>query len=83
MKLSLINQILNVDNHILAISPSKLITFGFYEVMKCYFETPSPLPCFSSFVNDENLKKLIIVTYFRHHACTGQMFCLQRRYRKV
>ena len=29
-----------LDNHILAISPSKLIIFGFYEVMKCYSETP-------------------------------------------
>ena len=46
MKLSLINQMLNVDNHILAISPSKLIIFGFYEVMKCYFETPPPFHVF-------------------------------------
>ena len=53
MKLSLIKQIFNVDKYILAISPSKLIIIGFYEVMKCYSETP-PLPCFSSFVNDEN-----------------------------
>ena len=52
-KLSLIKQIFNVDKYILAISPSKLIIIGFYEVMKCYSETP-PLPCFSSFVNDEN-----------------------------
>ena len=50
---SLINQRLNVDNHIFSISPSKLIIFGFYEVIKCYSET-LPLPCFSSFVNDEN-----------------------------
>ena len=55
----MINQILNVDNHILAISPSKLIIFGFYEVMKCYFETPL-LPCFSSFINDE--KSIIFLT---------------------
>ena len=53
MKLSLIKQIFNVDKYILAFSPSKLIIIGFYEVMKCYSET-SPLPCFSSFVNDEN-----------------------------
>ena len=53
MKLNMINQILNVNNHILAIYPSTLIIFGFYEVIKCYSET-SPLPCFSSFVNDEN-----------------------------
>ena len=29
---------LDKDNHILAISPSKLIIFGFYEVIKCYSE---------------------------------------------
>ena len=40
MKLSVINQKLNVDNHIFSISPSKLIIFGFYEVIKCYSETP-------------------------------------------
>ena len=40
MKLSLIKQIFNVDKYILAISPSKLIIIGFYEVMKCYSETP-------------------------------------------
>ena len=39
MKLSLIKQIFNVDKYILAISPSKLIIIGFYEVMKCYSET--------------------------------------------
>ena len=45
MKLSLIKQIFNVDKYIidiyyiLAISPSKLVIIGFYEVMKCYSET--------------------------------------------
>ena len=36
----MINQILNVDNHILAISPSTLIILVFYEVIKCHSETP-------------------------------------------
>ena len=53
MKLSLIKQIFNVDKYILAISPSKLIIIGFYEVMKCYSETPPPFHVFSSFVNNE------------------------------
>ena len=35
-----LKQIFNVDKYILAISPSKLIIIGFYEVMKCYSETP-------------------------------------------
>ena len=51
MKLSLIKQIFNVDKYILAISPSKLIIIGFYEVMKCYSETPSPpIVLFSLFI---------------------------------
>ena len=41
MKLSLIK--FNVDKYILAISPSKLIITGFYEVMKCYYEFYPPI----------------------------------------
>ena len=49
MKLSLIKQIFNVDKYILAISPSKLIIIGFYEVMKSYWGIFTGTPCTISF----------------------------------
>ena len=65
MKLSLIKQIFNVDKYILAISPSKSIIIGFYEVMKCYSETPPLFSCFSSFVNDENSTIFLTLEYLK------------------
>ena len=44
-----------VDKYILAISLSKLIIFGFYEVIKCFSETPPFMVLIiCKFVNDEN-----------------------------
>ena len=42
----------------------------FYEVIEYYSETP-PLPCFSSFVNDEN--SIIFLTRFSHSGILGFM----------
>ena len=42
IKLSLIKQILNVNDLIIATSPSKLMMFGFFEVMKCNSEAGIP-----------------------------------------
>ena len=53
IKLSLIKQILNVNDHIIATYPPKLMISGFFEVINVILR-PLLLLCFSSIVNDEN-----------------------------
>ena len=61
IKLSLIKQILNVNDLIIETSSPKLMMFRFFEVIKCNSEAPLLL-CFSSFVTNMRLKQTLCIT---------------------